>query len=57
MALENQLPATAEEITAMSHQQIQAMIRDPRLNGVQRSLIKKIRRRGIKNLIIFMELF
>lgn len=56
MVFENSLPASADEITAMSHQQIQSMIRDPKLNAIQRALIKKIRRRGNK-IFIFLNYF
>ena len=43
---ENRLPATAEQITTMTHQELQKLMRDPKLTAAQKALIKKIRRRG-----------
>uniref|UniRef100_A0A915CRF1 BZIP domain-containing protein n=1 Tax=Ditylenchus dipsaci TaxID=166011 RepID=A0A915CRF1_9BILA len=43
---DNGLPATADQITMMTHQEIQKMMRDPKLSAAQKALIKKIRRRG-----------
>uniref|UniRef100_A0AC34RIR1 BZIP domain-containing protein n=2 Tax=Panagrolaimus sp. JU765 TaxID=591449 RepID=A0AC34RIR1_9BILA len=40
------LPATAEELAGMSHKALQRLLKDPTLNESQKSLIKKIRRRG-----------
>jgi hypothetical protein len=40
------LPATAEELAAMSHKALQTLLKDPSLTEVQKSLIKRIRRRG-----------
>jgi len=40
------LPASAEELAAMSHKALQRLLKDPTLTDSQRSLIKKIRRRG-----------
>ena len=40
------LPASAEELAAMSHKALQRLLKDPTLSEPQRSLIKKIRRRG-----------
>jgi hypothetical protein len=42
----HELPATAEELAAMSHKALQALLKDPSLTEVQKSLIKRIRRRG-----------
>lgn len=46
LALENSLPASAEDLAAMTHQEIQRLMRDPKLSSAQKALIKKIRRRG-----------
>lgn len=46
LAQEHSLPASAEEFAAMSHMEIQRYMRDPKLTTLQKSLIKKIRRRG-----------
>jgi len=46
LALDHGLPASAEEFAAMSHMEIQAYMRDPKLTTLQKTLIKKIRRRG-----------
>jgi nuclear factor erythroid 2-related factor 2 len=46
LAQDNNLPASAEEFAAMSHMEIQKFMRDPKLSALQKSLIKKIRRRG-----------
>ncbi|KAI6217567.1 BZIP domain-containing protein [Aphelenchoides fujianensis] len=46
LAQEHNLPASAEEFAAMSHMEIQAYMRDPTLTPAQKTLIKKIRRRG-----------
>lgn len=46
LAQEHDLPASAEEFAAMSHMEIQSYMRDPKLTHQQKSLIKKIRRRG-----------
>lgn len=43
---ENGLPATADQITSMTHQELQKLMRDPKLTATQKTLIKKIRRRG-----------
>ena len=40
------LPATAEELAAMSHKALQILLKDPQLTETQKSLIKRIRRRG-----------
>ncbi|KAE9553770.1 hypothetical protein FO519_002991 [Halicephalobus sp. NKZ332] len=40
------LPASAEELAGMSHKALQRLLKDPTLSEAQRSLIKKIRRRG-----------
>lgn len=40
------LPASAEELADMSHKALQRLLKDPALTEAQRSLIKKIRRRG-----------
>jgi nuclear factor erythroid 2-related factor 2 len=46
LAQDHGLPASAEEFALMSHMQIQAYLRDVKLTPLQKSLIKKIRRRG-----------
>lgn len=46
LAMENGLPASAEEFAAMTHMEIQRFMRDPSLSSAQKALIKKIRRRG-----------
>ncbi|KAH7731055.1 Protein SKN-1 c [Aphelenchoides avenae] len=46
LAAENALPASAEELAAMTHQEIQRLLRDPKLTNAQKALVKKIRRRG-----------
>ncbi|CAD5226260.1 unnamed protein product [Bursaphelenchus xylophilus] len=46
LAMENALPASAEEFAAMTHMEIQRFMRDPSLTPQQKALIKKIRRRG-----------
>jgi hypothetical protein len=42
----HELPATAEELAAMSHKALQNLLKDPQLTDTQKSLIKRIRRRG-----------
>uniref|UniRef100_A0A914YYM4 BZIP domain-containing protein n=1 Tax=Panagrolaimus superbus TaxID=310955 RepID=A0A914YYM4_9BILA len=42
----HELPATAEELAAMSHKALQNLLKDPSLSDTQKSLIKRIRRRG-----------
>ncbi|CAD5219522.1 unnamed protein product [Bursaphelenchus okinawaensis] len=46
LAMENGLPASAEEFAGMTHMEIQRFMRDPNLTVQQKALIKKIRRRG-----------
>jgi hypothetical protein len=46
LAQDHNLPCSAEEFAAMSHMQIQGYLRDAKLTPLQKSLIKKIRRRG-----------
>jgi hypothetical protein len=46
LAQDYNLPASAEEFAGMSHMEIQRYMRDPKLTTLQKSLIKKIRRRG-----------
>lgn len=52
LAMDYSLPASAEEFAAMTHMEIQRFMRDPALSNQQKSLIKKIRRRG-KQIILF----
>uniref|UniRef100_A0AC34F7I4 BZIP domain-containing protein n=1 Tax=Panagrolaimus sp. ES5 TaxID=591445 RepID=A0AC34F7I4_9BILA len=42
----HELPANAEELAAMSHKALQNLLKDPHLSDTQKSLIKRIRRRG-----------
>ncbi|KAI6175879.1 BZIP domain-containing protein [Aphelenchoides bicaudatus] len=46
LAMDHNLPASAEEFASMTHIEIQKYMRDPKLSALQKSLIKKIRRRG-----------
>lgn len=57
LAWEHSLPATAEEITRMSHAAIQQLMREVSLSSAQKQLIKKIRRRGLKFFFIKLYLF